>query len=634
MEIILSSHPELSRMQYEGVLRFKDVDVATEQTATLLSHTVERSDDTLRVVVDHSYFTAKRTIFEVSAPHSEQLTTHVVAAVQEAVIGVQTKTVEMLASVNAAVINSLDDQEIVHSVLAEVMNVLPHADAGVFRLFDEESGYLIPVSHQGLPDDYTHYRLQPNESVSGEVFVTGVPAIHNGRQNIIDAHRVMSHESQSFMERSRIANALLCVPVAAEGKRLGTLTTLCFSPRGTFSPFDSTVLESLAAQVAVAYQRSLAYKNAVATSNRLEKMRSDLASKNAELDRAVELHDKLLRIFSTSGSLAERLDLVAGLFGVEFRFENVLGVDYLSSGWTDTRGSLEQIVRVAEAPVGFFHFRPVCDVPFQRALFGTLSAFVALDFVRDMSRLDVLNASRRSYFEDLLKGVDSHGRLEHFGFRLERFHQIMVAKVLAPGSPDARLSLHRSQTNLRNAIKLSNVLIFHQDDQIIMVFSASTAAALARNLASMMDRVLLLDIQVGASAVYDLTGFHSTAKAQAQKAADCLARRGQSGILLHEDMGIEALLSGRDRHEIMDFAHEVLAPLLHDRKHDFLYETLRTYVQEGKSATRAASCLKIHNNTLYQRLARIETLTSRKISDAEDFTLLSIACQLYSTYSG
>lgn len=106
MEITLSSHPELSRMQHEGVLRFEDVDVETEQTVALLSHIIERSDDTFRLVIDHSYFTAKRTIFEVSAEHGEQVTTRVVAAVQEAVIAVQTKTVEMLASVNAAVINS------------------------------------------------------------------------------------------------------------------------------------------------------------------------------------------------------------------------------------------------------------------------------------------------------------------------------------------------------------------------------------------------------------------------------------------------------------------------------------------------------------------------------------------------
>ncbi|RFB88704.1 hypothetical protein B5K11_24860 [Rhizobium leguminosarum bv. trifolii] len=363
-------------------------------------------------------------------------------------------------------------------------------------------------------------------------------------------------------------------------------------------------------------------------------MRNELANKNAELDRAVQLHDKLLRIFSTNGSLAERLDLVSSLFGVEFRFENVLGVDYRSSRWTDQRDSLEQLVEVAETHVGFFHFRPIEDVGFQRALFGTLSAFVALDFVRDMSRLDVQNASKRAYFDDLSKGIESHSRLEHFGFRPERLHQIMIAKVSDLPSPDARLSMHRSQTSLQTATKLSNALVFHQDDQILMLFSASTAAALDRNLNAVMETAMHLNLQVGASSVYDLKGSHSTAKTQAQRAAECLVRRGRSGLLSHRDMGIEALLGGRERHEIIDFAREILAPLLDDQKHEFLYETLQGYVQAVRSPTRTASYLKIHNNTLYQRLARIEALTGRSISQAEDFTLLSVACQLYSAYSG
>lgn len=634
MKIDLFSHPQLSKMRQAGVVSFHDVDVATGQAEACVSHSVEGREDGLCLTVDHSYFTAKQTVFDISTAQTEHIITRVLSAVQDAVIAVQTKTVGMLASVNAAVINSLDDQEIVHSVLLEVMNVLPHSDAGVFRLFDEESGYLVPVSHQGLPDDYTHYRVQPNESVSGEVFVTGVPAIHNGRQNIIDAHRVMRPESQSFMERSKIANALLCVPVAAEGRRLGTLTTLCFSPSGAFSAFDCTVLESLAAQVAVAYQRSLAYKNALATSSRLEKMRNDLAGKNAELDRAVELHDKLLRIFSTGGGLLEQLDMVTSLFSVEFHFENILGLDYRSSGWREQKNVLDQTVKVAEAPIGSFHFCPVEDVSFQRALFGTLAAFVALDFVRDMSRLDVLNASKRAYFDDIVGGIEGTDRRNHFGFRPERLYQIMVVKLPGLFSADARLSLHSCQANLQNAIKLSNSLVFHHDDQIVMFFSASTAAAFERNAEAVTEAAANLAIHVGASVVYDAVEFHPVARDQAQRAAECVVRRGRPGMVLHRDMGIEALLGGRDRHEVLGFAREILGPLLNDQKHEFLYETLHSYLQEGRSATRTASFLKIHNNTLYQRLARIEALTGRNMSNADDFTLLSVACQLYADYSG
>jgi GAF domain-containing protein len=466
VEIDLLSHPLLQELQRTHALQLNDLDVEPRDGSASIRHSIEKVGDAYRLVVDHSHFTAKRTEFSLNDKDGTKTAERIVQAVQDAVIGLQSRTFEMLASVNGAVINSLDENEIVHNVLREVMHVLPHCDAGVFRLFDEASGFLVPVSHVGLPEDYSHYRVQPNESVSGEVFATGRPAIHNGRQNIIDAHRVMRPESQSFMERSEIANALLCVPVMAEGKRLGTLTTLCFSGDGAFSVFDRTVLEFLAAQIAVAFQRSLTYKNAVATSHRLEQMRSDLARKNAELDRAVELHEALLRIFSTSNGLTEQLRAVAELFRVDFRFENVLGLDYRSSGWTDNEQFVIQAVEVAEAPVGQFHFPTSGDAGFYRVLFGTLATFVALDFVRDMSRMDVLNARRKAHFEALVAGLGSDERHSHHGFRLDRYSQVFV--VRAPrreASDNTRLSLHKSQSDMQKGMTLSNSLIFHSEDQ-------------------------------------------------------------------------------------------------------------------------------------------------------------------------
>ena len=47
-----------------------------------------------------------------------------------------------------------------------------------------------------------------------------------------------------------------------------------------------------ALKIAIAYQRSMAYTNAIATSHHLEQMRSDLARKNEDLDRAVALDRK------------------------------------------------------------------------------------------------------------------------------------------------------------------------------------------------------------------------------------------------------------------------------------------------------------------------------------------------------
>ncbi|CAN7300828.1 helix-turn-helix domain-containing protein [Rhizobium sp. LjRoot258] len=635
MRIDLLSHPELSELARPYGLRVQDVEADADDAPASIRHSIERVGDVLHLVVDHSYFTARRSKFEICDDEGDRAAVRILQAVQSAVIELQTETFRKLASVNSAVINSLDENEIVHNVLREVMNVLPHCDAGVFRLFDEESGYLVPVSHEGLSEDYTHYRLQPNESVSGEVFTTGRPALHNGRQNIIDAHRVMRPESQSFMERSQIANALLCVPVVVEGKCLGTLTTLSFSQDGAFSAFDRTVLESLAAQIAVAYQRSLAYKNAVETSRRLEQMRSDLARKNAELDRAVELHEALLRIFSTGDGLMEQLRAVSELFHLEFRFENVLGVDYRSPDWTDGDETLCQSVEVAEAPVGHFHFRHSGDSGFHRALFGTLGAFVALDFVRDMSRMDILNARKKAHFEALSTGLESEGRGTHFGFRLDRLHQIFVAP--APRITDQTntvLSLYKLESDLQQAMTTPNALIFHENEQVVMLVSASTTAALERNLNAVSNVATGLSISIGASEIYDANEHHFNSQDLASQAAEALSRRGRAGLLRYREMGLELLLKGQARQDVLAFAHNILAALVSDPRHRVLRETLLRYVQEGKSVTRSAQALGIHPNTLYQRLQRIEAVTGRNIADASDFTLLSLACQIHAEYLG
>lgn len=635
MKIDLHAHPILRELVQSQAVQLRTIDADGRELSGRISHIVEIKEGNRHLSVDHSYYTAKRTEFEICDRDGEKVVGRILEAVHEGVIGLQARTFEMLASVNSAVINSLDEKEIVHNVLREVMNVLPHCDAGVFRLFDEESGFLIPVSHEGLPDDYTHYRVQPNESVSGEVFATGRPAIHNGRQNIIAAHRVMRPESQSFMERSEIANALLCVPVMAEGKRLGTLTTLCFSSDGAFSVFDRTVLESLATQIAVAYQRSLAYQNAVATSRRLEQMRSDLARKNAELDRAVALHEALLRIFAAGSGMTEQLHAVAGLFRVDFRFENVLGLDYRSAGWTEDGETLRQTVEVAEAPVGQFHFRASGDAGFHQVLFGTLATFVALDFVHDMSRMDVLNARTKAHFEALAAGVDSDGRRGHQGFRLDRYHQVFVARgPTRDVSANPQLSLYKSQSDLQQAMTASNSLIFHEDEQIVMLVSASTAAALERNLRAVTEIAGKDAICIGASEIYDANEGHLAARDLAAQASEALLRRGQSGLLRHRDMGVELLLEGRARQDVLEFTRQILAPLLRDPKHRTLHETLSRYIQEGKSVARTAQALNIHSNTLYQRLQRVETLTGRRLADAADFTLLSLACQLHADYSG
>jgi len=69
----------------------------------------------------------------------------------------------------------------------------------------------------------------------------------------------------------------------------------------------------------------------------------------------------------------------------------------------------------------------------------------------------------------------------------------------------------------------------------------------------------------------------------------------------------------------MDGADPAVLPLLADA---VLSETAEVFLDCAGSASRAAAALSIHRQTLYYRLARIESLTGLDLSDGEARLLL------------
>jgi DNA-binding PucR family transcriptional regulator len=86
--------------------------------------------------------------------------------------------------------------------------------------------------------------------------------------------------------------------------------------------------------------------------------------------------------------------------------------------------------------------------------------------------------------------------------------------------------------------------------------------------------------------------------------------------------------------EIQQFINEVFLPLTsaHERKTE-LEETLLTYFELNRSATKTAEKLHIHINTLYQRIRKIEHLLQLDLNDNEDSLKIHLACHLRTTYS-
>lgn len=101
---------------------------------------------------------------------------------------------------------------------------------------------------------------------------------------------------------------------------------------------------------------------------------------------------------------------------------------------------------------------------------------------------------------------------------------------------------------------------------------------------------------------------------------DLVRTLGISGVTVASDAlaAYHALAPG-DPETLDRFVTELLGPVLawDERRHTDLVETLAAYFDAGESRTAAAAALRIHGNTVQQRLDRIQSLLAGDLGDPE-----------------
>ena len=114
---------------------------------------------------------------------------------------------------------------------------------------------------------------------------------------------------------------------------------------------------------------------------------------------------------------------------------------------------------------------------------------------------------------------------------------------------------------------------------------------------------------------------------EAQQACQ-FAARGAPGFAMYAEVGSHAaLLALQDESVVAQFRDALLRPLVeHDRRrHTELVRTLELFLESGGAYQQTADELHVHVNTLRLRLARVEELTGRSLSDMETRVDLFIA---------
>ena len=143
-----------------------------------------------------------------------------------------------------------------------------------------------------------------------------------------------------------------------------------------------------------------------------------------------------------------------------------------------------------------------------------------------------------------------------------------------------------------------------------------------------LTEVLTSGVTVGLSDPVTSPADLVTAQRQARWALHRAQERRLAVLHHSDDLGDSVFLPG-DREDSRAAARRVLGPVLqYDQAHDaHLMDSLRAFLEENRSWLKAAERLHTHKQTLVYRMRRVETLTSRKLSDTADVADLWLALQ-------
>ncbi len=241
----------------------------------------------------------------------------------------------------------------------------------------------------------------------------------------------------------------------------------------------------------------------------------------------------------------------------------------------------------------------------------------------------------------------SRGRLAAVSMELDLLVANAGTGAITPSHrrPDAHLdALHTLAESLRVSIRSHGceALVGTSGDRVVALIAvpgrrplAGILDALVADAVEHSRRRAPVEVVAGASGEASLDALPRAieeATVAAGFARGDAASRGVSGRLLHhyDELGTyQLLLRLADGPDLARFVDSELRPLLeHDeRVRPKLVPTLHAYLAHAGRKADAARALGIQRRTLYQRMAKIESLLARSVDDQQTRTRLTLALQ-------
>jgi len=205
---------------------------------------------------------------------------------------------QALLSINNILVSTRDITALFNGIVSSLKPVLQH-DYTSLALLDPVTGLLkihaldMPLT-LALPK--TEFTVPVESSPSGQCFTSGQVLIARGEQidrYNIDVIRLLREEGVEVM---------CCVPLATHGRALGTINLASRNPQA-FSTPDVELLQQVAAQVAIALENALAFKE-------IDALKDKLAVEKLYLEEEIRTELNFEEIIGDSAALRRALTQV------------------------------------------------------------------------------------------------------------------------------------------------------------------------------------------------------------------------------------------------------------------------------------------------------------------------------------
>ncbi|GAA0371620.1 helix-turn-helix domain-containing protein [Bacillus horti] len=605
------------------------------------------------------------------------------------------RQLQSLIHVSNVLNSSLNYDETLELIMRETISVIEAADSGILFLYDQKKNVLEAKYTLGVNADiFSNVRILPGESMTGQAFNARRPLMFNRKAILHYIEHTTTEQTLDLMQRKQPSYpySALCTPILLNGNCIGVITIDSFDENQCFTTADIRLLEAISHQAASIIEKTRLYREQQSSIHLLENMNSLIIQQNNLLKRSIDIHQSLSHLVLNGKSIEEILAYIYQLFGNPLVLADNTGVilskshlEILPQAYLDALEKqiklkmldlpkyqtimeleyqdqpLSMLVLPLGAKPNFLGYLILLQVKHLTEVDFTAlehaSSVLSMELIKSQTIFESENSIREKMLAELFAGNFNHQLIKRMAHSIDldprRQFQIVTIhmdKLLQKSFKDdfSAFMTRREIIQLANHIFLRNGnplgLVAAKNDQIIILLSYSeqSTTEFINHYSRQNSQQLLEQLQsryqdschlfVGIGLPFH--GLHQLKKSSEQS-IKCIefirTFRGKSGCISFTELGSTRLLLKHSIPDLIEFAKEVLGPLLayeDSGKRVFLPSFLE-YLRQNHSAKKTAECLHVHINTLNYRIRRVEEILELSLEDHSSLLDVYTALRIY-----